>query len=106
MHGERSLFPVRTSPLYRKHGRETSKASAKALRRSSALAENQARALAAVERWPRHTARELSNLQGDRDAGTIRKRLSELEFADLIQSGRKRRCTITGRIAVVWWVRK
>lgn len=57
--------------------------------------------LEAVQRFPGSTSRELASASGlDRHA--VARRLPELERAERIRKGPKRKCRIAGTLAVTW----
>lgn len=62
----------------------------------------------AVELIPGCTARELGDLlESDSiidGCGIAHRRLSELRQAGLVAMGTKRKCTISGVLAITWWI--
>lgn len=80
----------------------TSHMAAEALTKSGRRNEQQEIVLAAVERYPGRTAREL-----ERDSGldyyVIMRRINEVVFAKCAKAGKRRRCAVSGNYATEWW---
>ena len=67
------------------------------------LGKLQARALRAVGEWPGRTSTELAHLCGYGDPRRINRRITELVRGGLIIRGEIRTCTVTKRVAAVYY---
>ncbi len=96
-----------STPIARKKDPVTSHLAAEKVTGSGKRATQQAAVLEAVELMPGCTARELGDLiESDSiigGAGIAHRRLSELEKANLVRKGVKRKCSCTDILAVTWW---
>lgn len=91
------------SPIARRFDPATSKEAAYVVTRSGLRDAQAQRVYDALIRWPMRTSAELANLMGESRYMTAR-RLPELRDGGWAVSLPPRRCTATGRRALVWRV--
>ena len=96
-------FPVKSGPLVRREGPETSREAAVALKGSPRLGELQHLALEAVKLHPGSTANELSQHEGMADPRIINRRLSELRRAGRVKVVGHSIDPYTGCRCQRWW---
>ncbi len=70
---------------------------------SGARAKQQAMAVKAVEQYPGLTSLELAN-RTSMDRYVLARRLPEAEEGLAVRRGQERRCSISGRLAITWWM--
>lgn len=66
------------------------------------LGERQRLVYELIRRYPEHTDRELAQLAGAGDPNQVRPRRSELSDKGLVAEAGKRRCEVTGKLAMTW----
>lgn len=104
---ETQLDLLSSVPIARKHDPSTSHEAAEHITNSGLRARQQRAVLDLVQRFPGHTSAELaakSELPGGcLDRWSVARRLPELRSTWIVKNGEKRKCSITGLKALVWY---
>lgn len=98
----RSMARVAT-PAARNSDPVTSHLAAEEITASGVRFSQQRQVADAVRRHPGHTSQELAELTG-LERYMLARRLSECETAGTVKRGEPKRCSVTGRQALTWWL--
>jgi hypothetical protein len=91
------------TPIARASDPESSHLAAKEITASGKRAHQQAQTIAAVRQYPGRTSQELCELTGICRYALAR-RLPECVTAGAVRKGIQRRCSVTGKTALTWWL--
>lgn len=91
-------------PIARNSDPQTSHQAAREITASGKRASQQHQCLEAMKFWPGKTSAELASLMGV-DRYMVARRLPELRDANKVVNGMARRCRVTGKRAMTWWLR-
>ena len=92
------------SPVARYADPETSHRAAREVSQDGSRARQQNLCLGAVKRWPGLSSAELAERMGCSRFMPAR-RLPECRAAALLENGPARKCAVTRRLALTWWIR-
>lgn len=92
------------SPIARGSDPETSHAAAADITRSGVRASQQRTVRDLVRAFPGRTSAELAARSRDIDRWTAARRLPELRTENLVRNGEPKKCGVTGKRALTWFV--